>query len=177
MLDGLEEKRSLHISEWNFRVIVKARLHHLLCCKRDYWKKRCTAKWAQFGNENTNYFHSMATIRYRQNTIRSLTREDDSIATDHQEKAGILWNSFRDRLGFSSPIDSSFNFEDYIHPMADLGTLSDPFTREEIDNLISDLPTDKAPGPDGFTGLFVKNVGPLLDSTSTDFAMNFGQAR
>jgi hypothetical protein len=120
---------------------------------------------------------SMATIRYRQNTIRSLTREDNSIATDHQEKAGILWNSFRDRLGFSSPIDSSFNFEDYIHPMADLGTLSDPFTREEIDNLISDLPTDKAPGPDGFTGLFVKNVGPLLDSTSTDFAMNFGQAR
>jgi hypothetical protein len=39
MLDGMEELRSLHISEWNFRNIVKARLNHLLSCKKDYWKK------------------------------------------------------------------------------------------------------------------------------------------
>jgi hypothetical protein len=46
----------------------------------------------------------MATIRYRKNSISSLKRDDDSIATEHLEKAGILWNSFRDRLGFSVPI-------------------------------------------------------------------------
>jgi hypothetical protein len=62
MLDGMEELRSLHISEWNFRNIVKERLNNLLICKKDYWKKRCTAKWAKFGNENSAYFHSMATI-------------------------------------------------------------------------------------------------------------------
>jgi hypothetical protein len=36
LLDGLEEQRALHISEWNFRNIVKRRLHHLLSCKREY---------------------------------------------------------------------------------------------------------------------------------------------
>jgi mannosylglycoprotein endo-beta-mannosidase len=162
MLDEYEEKRTLHITEWNFRSIVKAKLHHLLCCKRDYWKKWCTAKWAQFRNENTSYFHSMATIRYRNNTIRSLSREDGSIAIEHQEKAGILWQSFRDRLGFSTPIDENFNFSDYIHPAENLENLSAPFTHEEIDKLVSELPSDKAPGPDGFTGLFMKKCWPII---------------
>jgi hypothetical protein len=39
LLDGLEEQRSLHISEWNFRNIVKNCLHHLLLCRKEYWKK------------------------------------------------------------------------------------------------------------------------------------------
>jgi hypothetical protein len=39
LLDGLEEQRALHISEWNFGYTVKDRLSHLVSCKRDYWKK------------------------------------------------------------------------------------------------------------------------------------------
>jgi hypothetical protein len=65
MLDDLEELRALHISEWNFHNIVKSRLHHLLNYKKAYWKSRCTARWAKLANENTSYFHSMATIRFR----------------------------------------------------------------------------------------------------------------
>jgi hypothetical protein len=94
MLDEFEEKRKLHISEWNFRNIVKARLQHILSCKQEYWKKRCTARWARLGDENTSFFHSMATIRFRRNAISSLIREDGSVATEHHEKAGLLWNCF-----------------------------------------------------------------------------------
>jgi hypothetical protein len=65
MMDELEEQRMLHISEWNFRNIVKRKLQNLLLCKQEYWKKRCTARWAKLGDENTSFFHSMATIRYR----------------------------------------------------------------------------------------------------------------
>jgi hypothetical protein len=50
-LDNYEEQRILHISEWNFRNIVKERLQHLLLCKHDYWRKRCTARWAKLGDE------------------------------------------------------------------------------------------------------------------------------
>jgi hypothetical protein len=104
----------------------------------------------------------MATIRYRKNTISSLTREDGSVAVDHHEKAGILWQAFRDRLGFSTPIDNNFNFADYIQPMDNLDALSAPFTREEIDAIVAELPTEKAPGPDGFTGLFIKVCWPII---------------
>jgi hypothetical protein len=103
----------------------------------------------------------MATIRYRKNTISSLAREDGSIASDHHEKAGVLWNSFRNRLGISTPIDASFDFSNYIHAQPGLSDLSSPFTSEEIDKLVQELPVDKAPGPDAsmiFTG-FAKNFG------------------
>jgi hypothetical protein len=123
LLDGLEEQRALHISEWNFRNIVKRRLHHLLSCKREYWKKRCTARWARLANENTAYFHSMATIRFRKNTISSLSRSDGSVAVEHNEKAGILWQAFRDRLGFSTSIDPNFRYSDFIHPVTNLDSL------------------------------------------------------
>jgi hypothetical protein len=56
LLDGYEEQRSLHITEWNFRNIIKNRLQHLLLCKQDYWKKSCTARWARLGDENTAFF-------------------------------------------------------------------------------------------------------------------------
>jgi hypothetical protein len=56
MLDNYEEQRTLHLTEWNFRNIVKARLSHLLMCKQEYWKKQCTARWAKFGSENTSFF-------------------------------------------------------------------------------------------------------------------------
>jgi hypothetical protein len=104
----------------------------------------------------------MATIRYRHNSLSSLTRQDGSIAVDHTEKAGILWQTFRDRLGFSSPIDQNFRFSDYIQPASDLNSLSAPFLHSEIDNLVAELPSDKAPGPDGFNGLFIKTCWPII---------------
>jgi hypothetical protein len=104
----------------------------------------------------------MATIRYRHNSISSLTRQDGSIAVDHTKKAGILWQTFRDRLGFSSPIDQNFRFSDYIQPASDLDSLSASFLHSEIDNLVAELPSDKAPGPDGFNGLFIKTCWPII---------------
>jgi hypothetical protein len=162
LLDGYEEQRSLHISEWNFRNIVKNRLQHLLLCKQEYWKKRCTARWARFGDENTAFFHSMATIRYRKNSISTLCREDGSIAEEHEEKAGILWQSFRDRLGLSQPISNSFDFSHFFVQQEGLENLSQPFTQEEIDKVVANMPSDKSPGPDGFSGLFLKVCWPVI---------------
>ena len=76
-----------------------------------------------------------------------LAREDGSVASDHHEKEGILWNSFRDRIGVSVPIDSNFYFSGYIQPVEGLEDLSIPFSHEEIDNVVKEIPCDKAPGP------------------------------
>ena len=81
---------------------------------------------------------------------------------DHHEKAGILRQVFRDRLGFSTPIDPNFNFSDFIQPVEGLEDPSNPFTHDEIDKVVADLPTDKAPGPDGFSGLFIKVCWPII---------------
>jgi hypothetical protein len=44
-------------------------------------------------------FHSIATQNYRRNHISHLQLSDGSVVVDHDQKAGILWNSYKDRLG------------------------------------------------------------------------------
>jgi hypothetical protein len=46
--------------------------------------------------------------------------------------------------------------------LAGLETLSHPFTHEEIDKVVAQMPSDKSPGPDGFSGLFMKVCWPVI---------------
>jgi mannosylglycoprotein endo-beta-mannosidase len=63
-LDNLEEDRLLSLPERNFRKIVHKHLQKLLKSQHNYWKKRCTIRWMKMGEENTKFFHAMATERY-----------------------------------------------------------------------------------------------------------------
>lgn len=101
ILDGLEDQRPLNGPEAIFRQIVKKYLASLLEAKRIYWKQRSTVRWIKFGNENTHLFQTMATYSYRRKFIASITLEDGTIATSHDQKALVLWNAYKDRLGIS----------------------------------------------------------------------------
>ena len=48
----------------------------------------------------------------------------------------------------------------------DLSSLVAPFSTMEIDLVVRNLPSDKAPGPDGFNTDFVKKCWPII---SQDF--------
>jgi hypothetical protein len=43
-----------------------------------------------------------------------------------------------------------------------LNKLSAPFTEKEIDQVVALLPIDKAPGPDGFNGCFMKSCWNII---------------
>jgi hypothetical protein len=49
-----------------------------------------------------------------------------------------------------------FELQDLIQPVPDLESLVMPVSMEEINNIVRCMPPDKAPGPDGFNGLFMK---------------------
>jgi hypothetical protein len=70
--------------------LVKQHLAKLLEAKRLYWKQRNIARWVLFGDENTSFFHTMATYSMRRNFITSLTLEDGSEVFDHEQKVDIL---------------------------------------------------------------------------------------
>lgn len=102
MLDGLEDQRSLTVTEKAFKVLVKQHLSNLLEAKRIYWKQRNTARWVKFGDENIGLFQAMATHSYGRNLIANLTLADGTTISNHEQKAGALWSSFRDRMGSSA---------------------------------------------------------------------------
>jgi hypothetical protein len=76
----------------------------LLCLdsKKIYWKQRGQIKWVTLGDTGTHFFHAHATIQHRRNLITSLIDDNAFVLYDHDAKAILIWNSFKERLGTSS---------------------------------------------------------------------------
>jgi hypothetical protein len=72
----MEDARPLSRVEKNFKKQVKSHLAKVLESKRTYWKQRACIRFAQFGDENTKFSHSMATHYKRRNLISQLTLSD-----------------------------------------------------------------------------------------------------
>ncbi len=75
-IDLLEEERCISLIEWNFREVVKHCILKLLEFRKIYWKKRCTNRWMMLGEENTKSFQSIATERYRINTVSQILNQN-----------------------------------------------------------------------------------------------------
>lgn len=161
-LNIIEEFRDLSLEEWNFRTILENHLQQLLHQQKIYWKQRGTIKWVKFGDECTQFFHANASIRNRCNNISSLTSEAGQEILDHEGKAQHIWEAFKGRLGQSDFTHMYFDLENLLQPRQDLELLELPFSTEEIDAIISDLASNKSPGPDGFNGDFLKKFWPLI---------------
>lgn len=155
----IEEARLLSVEEWNFRKIVKGQVIKLLEFRKIYWKKRCTNRWMFLGEENT----SIATKRYRVNFISQILDHEGQVVSSHEQRAALFYKSFKDRMGVSNYPTMALGLRDLFPIQINLDSFVDPFSTEEIDSLIKIIPADKAPGPDGFNGFFLKkNVGTLL---------------
>jgi hypothetical protein len=100
-LDKMEELRDLTLEEWNFKQIVQENLALLLEQQRVYWRQRGTIKWATLGDENTKFFHANAIVKHTRNYIRSLKNSSGVEHFQHEEKALILWEAFKERPGQS----------------------------------------------------------------------------
>jgi hypothetical protein len=55
-----------------------------------------------------------------------------------------------------------FNLSSLIQPIDNLPELEVPFSHQEIDLVIKNLPTNKSPGPDGFNTDFVRKCWSVI---------------
>jgi hypothetical protein len=161
-LDKLEELRPLYPQEFNFRKIIKVHITSLLRTQNQYWRQRFTQRMTQFGDGNTIFFYSMATETFRKNVISQIMDDTGRMVSSHEEKSALFWNEFRRRLGLSVHTDMQFDLHTIVKRHDNLEDLCRRFTTEEIDNVIFDLPSDKAPGPDGFNNSFIKKCWTII---------------
>jgi hypothetical protein len=108
----------------------------------------------------------MATVRYRQNNIARFSLSDGTEVIEHEEKAAVLWSSFKERLGVSNNNVVPEKILQLVQHVQNLEDLSARYTHEEIDKVVANLPADKAPGLDGFNGQFIKSCWHII---KTDF--------
>ncbi len=74
--------------------------------------------------------------------------------TDHNEKASIVWSAFKQSMEVSTNSIVHFDLASLIESHDNLEELSNSFTVDEIE--------DKAPGADGFNGLFMKKCWSII---------------
>ena len=55
-----------------------------------------------------------------------------------------------------------FDLQRIIKRIEGLDELTVPFTPAKIDHVIKTMPADRAPGPDGFNGAFLKACWPII---------------
>lgn len=99
----------------------------------------------------------MATISHKRNFIVSLTNSSGDILTEHDQKANLLWESYKHRLVVSEYSNMFYNLNSILESH-NLEHLDVDFSQEEIISVIKNLPNSHAPGPDGFNGLFIKKM-------------------
>lgn len=83
------------------------------------------------------------------------------MVSNHSINAVLPWTTFKDRLGISECHSLLFDISELIS-IVDLPEMDSLFTKEEIDQAIKDMPSDHAPRPDGFIGLFMKRCWNII---------------
>lgn len=78
------------------------------------------------------------------------------MASTQEEKEELIWDYFNKLLGSTQPRRRTLNLAAFHLAGEDLAHLDAPISESEVWEIIKNLPMDKAPGPDGFTGRFYK---------------------
>jgi hypothetical protein len=171
--DKLEEIRPLFHHEFKFRVVIKRQIHNLTAMQNTYWRQRFTQRLVQFGDENTKFFHAMASERYRKNVISQIVDSSGRTISDHTEKSALFYHEFKRRMGCSIPTSPQYQLNNIVPYCGNLDHLCLPFSQEEIENIILELPSDKAPGPNGFNNLFFKRARHIIREDFFKLSTNF----
>jgi len=115
--------------------------------------------WMRKGDSNTRFFHLHANMRKKKSFIVTLTREAGTTITE-ENKLALAHSHFSNLLGTSSFRTWAINWKELGYEQHDVEDLDAPFTAQEIEAVIKDMPSEKAPGLDGFIGFVsLRNVG------------------
>ena len=154
-LQAAQEQRMLTTMELDLHHRLKARSMGLAAIEKTRIRQRSRLTYIRCRDANTKFFHIRASARQRKNYIHCL-HTDKGIAIAHEEKEKVIGEYFKNHMGSVVLRHSTFNWQSLGYTPHALSDLEAPFSLEEVKITINSMPTDKAPGPDSFTGAFFK---------------------
>lgn len=160
-LEIAQDLRSLSTSEIWLRNNLKKHFLALSSLRRTIARSRSRIAWLADGDANTAMFHAHARYRKQKNFIGSLL-DGDQLLSSHEDKERAVHQFYFDLIGTSFAREHTVNLDELNFTSFDLSGLENPFSEEEVWRTISHLPSDKAPGPDGFTGRFYKSCWSII---------------
>jgi hypothetical protein len=160
-LEVAKESRILNVLEtWLLGRLKKCSLA-LASLIRSVARTRSRIAWLKDGDANTKLFHSWSRHRKRKNFIAKI-QDGEQLVTSHSDKAEVLRSFYSDLIGTGQQRSRIVNLDTLGLQHIDLQGLEQPTSEAEVWNTIKQLPPDKVPGPDGFTGRFYKACWSII---------------
>jgi hypothetical protein len=156
LIDQLDKKAETSIlsdNEINMKHYLKERLVTLLREEEIKWYERVKVQNLLQGDDNTRFFHLIASNKRRKQHIFRLEQEDGSIVGDNEIKRYIT--RYYKNL-FGQPMESDIHLdESRINDIPQVTNteneiLTSPFTMDGIKEVVFQMEHNKALGPDGF---------------------------
>ncbi|XP_066333190.1 uncharacterized protein [Miscanthus floridulus] len=110
---------------------------------------------------NSKLFYIRVNSRKRKIFIQNLQYNGTMMYTQ-QEKEQVVFEHFGNLFCNTGSISHTLNWEILNINPENLSHLEDVFSADEVKAAINDLPSDKAPGPDGYIGVFYKSAWEII---------------
>ena len=160
-LDQAMDRRQLTEEERQFRLMLKMNRLGIAAIQRTKWRQRSRIQWLKEGDTNTRFFHAKASARRRKGFIHRVEYEG-AVHTEQKEKEQAIWDFFQKMLGQRKQRQYSINLPMLGITPIDLADQETPITIDEVKAAVMDLPSDKAPGTDGFNARFFKTCWSVV---------------
>ena len=165
-LDRAMDQRPLTADERQFRANMKMQRLGYAALDRAIWRQKSRVRGVKEGDTGANFFRAKATARRCKNFIPKL-QVDGVTVTDQETKVKTFHSFFEQIFGAKQPRPRRLNLQGLGYEQIELGDMDAPITEEEIIANIAELDGNRAPGPDGFTGLFYKRCWHIIKADLT----------
>lgn len=154
-LDAAQDVRGLSEAEAGLRRRMKMRCLGLASLERTMARQRSRVRQLEESDANTAYFHLIARGRRRRNYIPVLNVAGH-VMVDHDGMESALHEHFVSVFRTTEAGGTTLDFVALGIQAIDLCEQQAQFSADEVWTVIKKMPSDWAPGPDGFTGAFYK---------------------
>ena len=143
---------------------------YLADLEEGYLKQKSKLHWMNVGDHNNSYFQKAAQVRKMQNSIRELHGPTGEVLKTSEEIKVEAERFFKEFLNTLPSDFESMTVEDLrvLIPFrcldSDQAMLTQSVTGEEIQKVLFAMPSNKAPGPDGYTSEFFKATWSIVGS-------------
>jgi hypothetical protein len=158
--------------EIEFKKLLEAKSVGMAAVQKAKARQHTRLTWIKDGDSNTRLFHIYANARRKKKFICALNTED-GIATNQQEKIKVAVDYFSKAVGSSMIRSRRINWNALGYTPFNLEDLDLPFTMQELLETVKALPAEKAPGPDGFIGIFYKKSWEIIKHDLYEALMGF----
>ncbi|CAL8120220.1 unnamed protein product [Prunus armeniaca] len=162
-LDGLKKKpQTDDVVRCQRR--LTGELDILLAKEEMIWQQRSRVSWLKYGDQSTKFFHAQAKERGRRNFMQGIFNEHNVWNTSNEGVGSIFCEYFKKLFTTSGENDFSTVLA-AVQPKVTREhneRLSQPFTRAELEDVLSKMFPTKSPGLDGMPALFYQRYWHVI---------------